>query len=257
MVNYYNEIDPYPAQWLRNLAVAGHIPPGTVDERSIADVRADDLVGYTQAHFFAGIGGWPYALRLAGWPDEQPVWTGSCPCQPFSNAGEGLGEADERHLWPEMFRLIKECRPAIVFGEQVDSVDGRAWFSSVRSDMEDAEYAMGGGIIPAAGVGAPHTRDRIFWVAANPGLVRGAGFRLARGAGEVRPWGTFGPMDLREIIDRPFDPGTRFGRPRALAISDGIPARVGRLRAYGNAITPQVGAVFVRAVMDCILQETE
>ena len=111
----------------------------------------------------------------------------------------------------------------------------------------------GGGIIPAAGVGAPHTRDRIFWVAANPGRVRGAGLRLAGGAGKVRSWGTFGPMDLREIIDRPFDPGARFSRPRALAISDGIPARVGRLRAYGNAIVPQVGAVFVRAVMDCIL----
>ena len=111
MVNYYNEIDPYPAQWLRNLAAAGHIPPGTVDERSLADVRADDLVGFQQVHFFAGIGGWPYALRLARWPDDQPVWTGSCPCQPLSNAGEGLGEADERHLWPEMFRLIKECRP--------------------------------------------------------------------------------------------------------------------------------------------------
>ena len=73
----------------------------------------------------------------------------------------------------------------------------------------------------------------------------------------MRPWVTFGPMDLREIIDRPFDPGTRFGRPRALEISDGIPARVGRLRAYGNAIVPQVGAVFVRAVMDCILKEIE
>lgn len=110
----------------------------------------------------------------------------------------------------------------------------------------------GGGIVPAAGVGAPHTRDRIFWVAAHPGRVRGAGFRLAGGAGEVRPWGAFGPLDLREVLDRPFDPGTCFGRPRALAISDGIPARVGRLRAYGNAIVPQVGAVFVRAVMEAI-----
>lgn len=62
---YYNEIDPYAAQWLRNLIAAGHIAPGDVDERSIADVRADDLVGYTQCHFFAGIGVWSHALRMA------------------------------------------------------------------------------------------------------------------------------------------------------------------------------------------------
>src|SRR3990167_3813886 len=73
MTAYYNEIDPYAAQWLRNLIKAGHIAPGDVDERSIVDVRADDLRGYTQCHFFAGIGVWSHALRLAGWPDELAV----------------------------------------------------------------------------------------------------------------------------------------------------------------------------------------
>jgi hypothetical protein len=108
---YYNEIDPYAAQWLRNLVAAGHIAPGDVDERSIVDVQPDDLRGYTQCHFFAGIGGWSYALRLAGWPDDRPAWTGSCPCQPFSAAGKQRGSEDERHLWPAFFRLISECRP--------------------------------------------------------------------------------------------------------------------------------------------------
>ena len=84
---YYNEIDCYCAEWLRNLIRAGLIAEGDVDERDIRDIRPDELTGYAQCHFFAGIGVWSYALRLAGWPDERPVWTGSCPCQPFSAAG--------------------------------------------------------------------------------------------------------------------------------------------------------------------------
>lgn len=87
MTAYYNEIDPFAAAWLRRLIARGLIAPGDVDTRSITDVRADDLVSYVQCHFFAGIGGWSLALRLAGWPDDRPVWTGSCPCQPFSGAG--------------------------------------------------------------------------------------------------------------------------------------------------------------------------
>ena len=63
--SYYNEIDPFAAQMLRNLIKAGHIAPGDVDERSIEDVRPDDLRGYAQCHFFAGVGVWSYALRRA------------------------------------------------------------------------------------------------------------------------------------------------------------------------------------------------
>lgn len=130
MTAYYNEIDPYAAEWLRNLIRDGLIAPGDVDERSIADVQPDDLKGYTQCHFFAGIGGWSLALRLAGWPDERTVWSGSCPCQPFSAAGQQRGTADERHLWPEFARLIAERRPPVVFGEQVASKLGRGWLAA-------------------------------------------------------------------------------------------------------------------------------
>jgi DNA (cytosine-5)-methyltransferase 1 len=160
---YYNEFDPFAAQWLRNLIDAGLIPAGDVDERSILDVRPADLGGYTQCHFFAGIGGWPLALRLAGWPDDRPVWTGSCPCQPLSSAGKRKGHADERHLWPAFYSLIAERQPPAVFGEQVASKDGREWFAAVRADLEGLGYAVGGADLCAAGIGAPHIRQRLFW----------------------------------------------------------------------------------------------
>lgn len=163
--HYYNENDPYAAQWLRNLMAAGHIPEGCVDTRSILDVRPEDLAVFTQCHFFAGIGGWPLALRLAGWPVDKHVWTGSCPCQPFSVAGKRKGNSDERHLWPYFHKLISECKPATVFGEQVASKDGREWLSGVRTDLEAVGYAVGAADLCAAGAGAPHIRQRLFWVA--------------------------------------------------------------------------------------------
>ena len=165
MAAYYNEIDPYAAQWLRNLIDAGHIAAGDVDERSILDVSPDDLAGYTQCHFFAGIGVWSYALRSAGWPDDRPVWTGSCPCQPFSVAGVGGGFDDERHLWPFWHFLIEQRRPPVVFGEQVEAAIKHGWLDLVQADMEGINYAFGTVDTPAAGVGAPHIRQRLYFVA--------------------------------------------------------------------------------------------
>jgi len=164
MTAYYNEYDPKAAAWLRELIKQGHIAPGDVDERSIEGVRPDDLRGYTQCHFFAGIGVWSYALRLAGWPDDRPVWTGSCPCQPFSAAGKGAGFADERHLWPAFHYLIGQCRPPVVFGEQVASKDGLGWLDLVQADLEGSGYASAAVDLCAAGLGAPHIRQRLWWV---------------------------------------------------------------------------------------------
>lgn len=140
---YYNEIEPYAAKWLRNLIAARHIAPGDVDERDVRDVRPADLGGYTQCHFFAGIGVWSAALRGSGWPDDVPVWTASCPCQPFSSAGRGLGFDDERHLWPHFFHLVRVCRPGVLFGEQVEKAIGFGWLDLVQDDLEGEGYAFG------------------------------------------------------------------------------------------------------------------
>jgi len=102
MAVYYNEHDPAACAWLRELIAAGLLPEGEVDARSILEVEPRYLRCFTQCYFFAGIGGWPYALRLALVPDDLPVWTGSPPCQLFSVAGLHKGQDDDRHLRPHL-----------------------------------------------------------------------------------------------------------------------------------------------------------
>jgi len=163
---YYNEFDPYAAQWLRNLIEAGHIAPGDVDERDMQEVKPDEIKGYTQHHFFAGIGGWSLALRFAGWPDERPVLTGSPPCQPFSSAGKRLGVKDERHLAPHFLSLVAALRPPVVFGEQVAAaVRKDNWLDDLLNALEGEGYATGAIVLPACGVGAPHIRQRLWFTA--------------------------------------------------------------------------------------------
>ena len=258
MAAYYNEIDPYAAQWLRNLIAAGHIAPGDVDERSITEVQPDDLRGYTQCHFFAGIGGWSYAMRLAGWPDDRPVWTGSCPCQPFSAAGKQRGSDDERHLWPAFFDLIRECRPGIVFGEQVAGAAGEAWWDHVAADLEGEDYAAAAANIGAHSVGAFHIRQRLYWVAYAERIGQPESRQMGRSsdteagqdrqadrpddAGYFNPWADLEWLPCADGKARPTQPGL-------FPLAHGIPGRVGRLRAYGNAIVPQVAESFIRSVM--------
>ena len=159
---YYNEIDPAACEWLRELMKKGMIPEGDIDERSIADVEPDDLKHYAQCHFFAGIGGWPLALQLAGAQDLE-CWTGSCPCQPWSTNGKRLGVEDERHLWPAFHRLIAERRPQLVVGEQVEAAIAHGWLDLVSSGLEAEGYACGAVVLGAHSVGAPHLRRRLYW----------------------------------------------------------------------------------------------
>ncbi len=300
MPAYYNEIDPHAAQWLRKLIADGHIAPGDVDERSIIEVQPDDLRGYEQCHFFAGIGGWSYALRLAGIPDDRPVWTGSCPCQPFSTAGKQRGCEDERHLWPTFFRLIRECRPASIFGEQVAGVNGLAWIDHVFADLEDEDYAVGAADLPACGAGAPHRRQRLFWVAnanrseqqtrdritktkrqEDVGCLDVHGSMANSDITGLEGWGNDAPEHASQRAVRPSSPWgqlewltcsdgkSRPSQPGIFPLVDGISksvvrggdrsmapdanqsaeARTMRLKGYGNAIVPQVAAIFITAAM--------
>jgi len=163
-MNYYNENEPRMAAWLRELIKAGLMPAGVVDERSIVEVKAKELKGFTQCHFFAGIGGWPLALHIAGWPADRPIWTGSCPCQSFSTAGKQKGAADERHLWPAFFGLIQKCKPVSVIGEQVSSAIRFGWLDGVSADLESESYTVGAAVLGAHSVRAPHKRNRLYWV---------------------------------------------------------------------------------------------
>ena len=238
MTAYYNEIEPFAAQWLRNLIAKNLIAPGDVDTRSIVDVHPDDLRGYTQCHFFAGIGGWSYALRLAGWADDRPVWTGSCPCQPFSTAGKQRGSDDERHLWPAFFRLIRECRPATVFGEQVAGAAGYAWFDHVAADLEGEGYAAAAVDIGAHSVGSIHHRQRVYWCSTDPDQDRPQGGKPEPVA-VCEPWG-------QEQFARLVQESAQLSVPsgKGGCLDDGLSKL---LVGFGNAIVPQVAAEFIKA----------
>ena len=259
-MNYYNEYDTKTAAWLRELIRADLIPDGDVDERSITEVAPRDLRGYTQCHFFAGIGGWSLALQLAGWPSDRPVWTGSCPCQPFSVAGKGRGTADERHLWPVFFNLLKECRPEYVFGEQVASAIGHGWLDGISADLEAENYACGAAVLGAHSFKSPHRRQRLYWVADDRGRLVlsdcdgcSAGSPAATPAGygnTIEPAGFWNDSQLVHCRD---GKARRIPtEPAFFPLAHGIPARVVRLRGYGNAIVPQVAAEFVSAFLECM-----
>lgn len=342
--HYYNEWDAKTAAWLRELIRRGHLPDGIVDERSITEVAPEDLKGFSQHHFFAGIGGWPLALKLAGWPADAPVCTGSPPCQPFSVAGKRGGRDDSRHLAPAFLDLIAELRPPAIFGEQVSAAIKELWLDALFVELEDEGYACGSAVLPACSVGAPHKRDRLFFGAIDlADLVSDGLERRLRGWAD-KEWqticrpagrgGAAGDLPNAEHLQRPqpmsglraggmvpggrdeeaYPPaghcrdgrvadtdkqhcdiggrdtgnecreqrtqaqlsgcersvftanphhgfwsdadwlGCRDGKfrpvePGTFPLVDGVPARVVRLRGYGNAIVPQVGAQFIRNFM--------
>jgi len=296
MVAYYNEWEPYAAQWLKNLIAEGHLPDGDVDERSITEVEANEIKGYDQHHFFAGIGGWALAARLAGVSESERIVTGSPPCQPFSNAGQRKGYDDDRHLAPHWLRLVATIRPTWVFGEQVAAAIRKDdWLDDLLDGLEAEGYATGAAVLPACSVGAPHIRQRLWVVArlADSNALRRQGKRRSssaqnkrtaereqigrvadsqherhgggdrsrvkglRNATERHPnntecgstgqarskWNSVDWLFCRDEQWRPVESG-------AFPLADGVSGRVGQLRAYGNAIVPQVAAEIIKEVIE-------
>lgn len=257
MTAYYNEIDRFCCDWLSNLMDANMIMPGKIDDRSIVDVRPNDLAGFERVHFFAGVGGWDYALDLAEW--HGPAWTGSCPCQPFSLAGQRKGTTDARHLWPSFHSLIRECKPPIVFGEQVASKDGRSWLSGVRADLEALGYACGGADLCAAGIGAPHPRQRLYWVA-DANQARWSDVAACQAGAECDGLGADGVGRWAGHWNRDgeqgrFKDGSQRRTKSGVGIMvDGFPGRVGTVGALGNAIVPQLAAEFIMTLVSSQVQ---
>lgn len=245
-MNFYNEIDPYAAQWLRSLIAAGDIPAGVVDERSIEDIAPNELRQYTQCHFFAGIAGWSHALALAGWDASQPCWTGSAPCQPFSAAGKGAGFTDERDLWPTWLYLVAQCRPSVIFGEQVASAIGHGWLDRAVSDLEGNGYAVGSAVLQASGADALHKRDRLWFVAD------------AKWDKQPRKESRSGSPGRVGRVEQPVSPGSDVRSDwfstlsRLRALDNGLPRNVAGTDAARNAIVPQIGAEFVMAYMEAV-----
>ena len=254
------------------------------------------------------------------------------PASPSAQPVSGGGVTDERHLWPVWFNLIRECRPHVIFGEQVESAINHGWLDLVQANLEGEGYACGAVGLPAGGVGAPHIRQRLWFVADTNGQVRREGectqSEVHQGQGRAVPTGVFAegrkPSQLADATSKRGDKrfelesnrwegetkqnglGGKFdqlgdsddtrsqGRgvssannggggsseqssrtasatngfwqaadwlpcrdgkarpvePGTFPLAHGVPARVGRLRAYGNAIVPQVAAEVIGAFLD-------
>lgn len=258
----YNEINPFNANVLRELCKMNVIAPGEVWEEDVREIKPRHLANVTQFHAFAGIGVWSYAARRIGWPDNKPLWSGSCPCQPFSIGGSGYGFADERHLWPHFYWLIKKLNPIAIVGEQVAGKDGRTWFDLVQSDLEGSNYTSAAINLCACGVGSPNIRQRLCWLAypTSKGLQR-----------------SFSPFSEEEWEKRQITPcghADRSGKPNATngfwhdadwlkcrdgvfrgvepstcPLADGLTSVVGQLHGYGNAVNAEVAVEFLQSVV--------
>ncbi len=181
-LHYYNEHDAYRAAVLRERMDEGLLPKGVVDERDIETVPDEDFLGYTQIHLFAGIGGFPLGLRLAGFSEQRRIVSGGFPCQDISNAGKRAGITGSRsRLWREMVRCVRVVRPELVFVENVAALLGRG-MGVVLGDLAEIGYDANGDCVSAADVGAPHLRRRIWIVAYD--AERGTGTIPARSRDE-------------------------------------------------------------------------
>jgi len=179
--------------------------------------------------------------------------TGGYPCQPFSTAGKRKGADDPRHLWPEMFRVIRQARPTWVVCENVEGHIANG-LDSVCDDLEKEGYEVRAVVIPACAVESPHIRNRV-WIIAH--TTSNGGERIMGGGGQTQTSdaGARGQTDRKPVQtdSRSAKTGWLNGwgsAPRVCGVDDGIPNRVDRNKSLGNAIVPQVAYEILRCIRD-------
>jgi len=262
----------------------------------------------TVGSLFAGIGGLDLGLERAGmqikwqieinpfcqqilkrrWPDVKRYWDvrsllgnelervdlicGGFPCQPVSSAGKRKGTVDDRWLWPEFIRIIREVRPRWVLAENVPgllSIDSGRPFGSILADLASSGYCPEWDCIPAAAIGAPHRRDRIFIVAHSngDGFSRPSVSVFGGRSFQERPDSSRASQALANPestkLERPSNSwsgrigpsnGSIFGdnwafEPNVGRVANGVPDRMDRLRALGNAVVPQIAEYLGRLII--------
>jgi len=200
------------------------------------------------------------------WRGSVDVISGGFPCQPYSSAGKRLGKEDERHLWPEMLRAIREASPSFVVGENVRGLtnwNGGLVFDEVQTDLENLGYQVAAFLLPAAAVNAPHARDRIWFVAYNASHTMRKGYTRATSDGVQKVEGIAARQ--YRISSRSYKRNNWQQFPSQSPIcsgDDGLPTKLDgitfpkwrkeSIKAYGNAIVPQVAYQIFKSIQQTI-----
>ena len=244
----------------------------------------------THLDLFSGIGGFALAAKWNGfrtvafcdcepyaqavlkkhWPDVHvhgdirevrgelyagvTLLTGGFPCQPFSDVGRKRGQADDRYLWPEMFRVICEARPTWVLGENVAGIKNMA-LDQALFDLEGKDYEVQSFVIPACAVNAPHRRDRV-WICAMD-VAESKSLRVGgRSSQSGKRWERMVQKEQEgcemgskaEGCSSSLGEWSEESESSISRILDGVSDRVDRCHALGNAIVPQVAAEIIRCI---------
>jgi DNA (cytosine-5)-methyltransferase 1 len=238
--------EPFSQQVLRkhwpNAPIFGDIRTLTTDPDKLGRVHGEPQIEPTEGRY--------KTLGQFISSSEPPfILTGGFPCQPFSAAGKRKGTADDRHLWPEMLRIIQEVSPRWIVGENVGGLvnwSGGLVFEQVQADLENEGYEVQSFILPAVAVNAPHRRDRI-WIVANrrqqyePRNDEGMETSKTERTSRIIPAERSNSWNQNWL-----EVATRLCR-----VDDGLPPpldRNKRLKALGNAIVPQVAIEIMKAI---------